>query len=80
MVGDTTYDITMARNAGVAAIGVAWGHHPAEDLAAFEIRGRVVASNEVNRLIFLGVEFEDGVKIDTNVETYLRHLIDEGGI
>ena len=34
MVGDTTYDITMARNAGVAAIGVAWGHHPAEDLAA----------------------------------------------
>ena len=53
---------------------------PAEDLAAFEIRGRVVASNEVNRLIFLGVEFEDGAKIDTNVETYLRHLIDEGGI
>lgn len=27
MVGDTTYDIEMAVNAGVAAIGVTWGHH-----------------------------------------------------
>jgi phosphoglycolate phosphatase len=27
MIGDTTYDIEMARNAGVAAIGVAWGYH-----------------------------------------------------
>jgi phosphoglycolate phosphatase len=27
VVGDTTYDMEMARNAGVAAIGVAWGYH-----------------------------------------------------
>ena len=27
MVGDTTYDMEMARSAGVAAIGVAWGYH-----------------------------------------------------
>src|SRR4029078_5552928 len=27
MIGDTSYDIEMARNAGVAAIGVAWGYH-----------------------------------------------------
>lgn len=27
MIGDTTYDIEMARAAGVAAIGVAWGYH-----------------------------------------------------
>lgn len=27
VVGDTTYDIEMARNAGVPAIGVAWGYH-----------------------------------------------------
>lgn len=27
MVGDTTYDIEMAGNAGVAGIGVNWGHH-----------------------------------------------------
>lgn len=35
MVGDTTWDITMARNAGIAALGVSWGHHtPAELLDA----------------------------------------------
>ena len=28
MIGDTTYDIDMARAAGVHAIGVAWGYHP----------------------------------------------------
>ena len=27
MIGDTTYDIEMARNAGVGAIGVSWGYH-----------------------------------------------------
>lgn len=31
MIGDTTYDMLMARNAGVFAVGVAWGyHHPGE--------------------------------------------------
>jgi phosphoglycolate phosphatase len=28
MIGDTTYDIEMARAAHVGAIGVAWGYHP----------------------------------------------------
>jgi phosphoglycolate phosphatase len=32
MVGDTVYDVVMARRAGAAAIGVAWGYHPAEAL------------------------------------------------
>jgi phosphoglycolate phosphatase len=32
MVGDTTYDIEMARNAGVGAIGVRWGYHEDERL------------------------------------------------
>ena len=27
MIGDTSYDMTMALNAGVAALGVAWGYH-----------------------------------------------------
>lgn len=27
MVGDTTFDMAMARNAGVRAVGVAWGYH-----------------------------------------------------
>lgn len=34
MVGDTTYDIEMARAAGVAAIGVTWGYHPSAALMA----------------------------------------------
>lgn len=35
VVGDTSFDMTMARNAGVTAIGVAWGYHaPAALLAA----------------------------------------------
>lgn len=32
VVGDTTFDIQMARNAGVTGIGVGWGYHPAESL------------------------------------------------
>lgn len=32
MIGDTTYDIEMARAAGVAALGVAWGYHAVDDL------------------------------------------------
>jgi phosphoglycolate phosphatase len=28
MIGDTTYDMEMARAAGVHAIGVSWGYHP----------------------------------------------------
>src|SRR5690606_31267228 len=32
MLGDTTYDVAMARAAGVAAIGVSWGYHPAAAL------------------------------------------------
>ncbi len=32
MVGDTSFDVAMARAAGVRAIGVAWGYHPVESL------------------------------------------------
>jgi phosphoglycolate phosphatase len=32
MIGDTTTDMRMARAAGVAAIGVAWGYHEREAL------------------------------------------------
>jgi len=34
MLGDTTFDIDMARAAGVAAVGVGWGYHPAGALEA----------------------------------------------
>ena len=32
MIGDTVFDIAMARAAGCRAIGVAWGYHAAEEL------------------------------------------------
>lgn len=34
MIGDTTYDMDMARAAGFTAIGVTWGYHRAEQLHA----------------------------------------------
>jgi len=33
MIGDTTYDVMMAVNAGVRAIGVGWGYHSPDELA-----------------------------------------------
>ena len=34
MIGDTSYDMAMAKAAGVTAIGVAWGYHEAAELEA----------------------------------------------
>jgi phosphoglycolate phosphatase len=34
MIGDTSFDMAMARSAGVTAIGVTWGYHEAEELKA----------------------------------------------
>lgn len=34
MIGDTSYDMDMARAAGVRSIGVAWGYHAADTLGA----------------------------------------------
>ncbi|WP_419826351.1 HAD-IA family hydrolase [Sphingomonas sp.] len=34
MIGDTSFDIAMARAAGVRAIGVAWGYHAPDELLA----------------------------------------------
>lgn len=36
MIGDTRFDMDMASNAGVRAIGVAWGYHPATALTKAE--------------------------------------------
>ena len=33
MVGDTTFDVLMARNAGTAAVGVSWGVHERHELS-----------------------------------------------
>jgi phosphoglycolate phosphatase len=34
MVGDTTFDVEMAKAAGALAIGAAWGYHEADELRA----------------------------------------------
>jgi len=34
MIGDTSYDMAMARAAGVLAVGVAWGYHAPAELTA----------------------------------------------
>ena len=47
MIGDTTYDILMALSAGTAAIGVAWGYHPAAELSAAGAHAIVAAAHEV---------------------------------
>jgi phosphoglycolate phosphatase len=43
MIGDTSFDMLMARGIGVAAIGVGWGYHGAGELLASGA-GRVVES------------------------------------
>ncbi|MCW5770521.1 MAG: HAD-IA family hydrolase [Rhodospirillaceae bacterium] len=49
MIGDTSYDMLMARNAGTAAIGVAWGYHPREELHAAGAHAVVDAAHEIAR-------------------------------
>ncbi|MSO75974.1 MAG: HAD family hydrolase [Alphaproteobacteria bacterium] len=34
MIGDTSFDMAMARSAGTHALGVAWGYHPSDELVA----------------------------------------------
>lgn len=36
MVGDTTHDLQMARNAGCASVGVSYGAHPPDGFAALQ--------------------------------------------
>ena len=48
MIGDTTFDMEMARNAAVGAIGVGWGYHPVAQLTA---AGAHAIVSEGDRLI-----------------------------
>ena len=47
MIGDTSYDIAMARAAGVWAAGVAWGNHPPAELTK---AGAHTISSDFNEL------------------------------
>ena len=52
MIGDTTFDMTMARSAGVHAIGVSWGYHPHEHL--HEAGAQIVVDSFAGLLRHLG--------------------------
>ena len=51
MIGDTAYDIAMARAAGVRALGVAWGYHAAEELLAAGAEAVAQTADELGELI-----------------------------
>jgi len=47
MIGDTTHDLQMARNAGVAALAVSYGAHPAAAHDALAPLARLQAIEEL---------------------------------
>jgi phosphoglycolate phosphatase len=51
MIGDTTFDMEMARNAGIAGIAVAWGYHPAPELLAAGATALVERYDQLPRLL-----------------------------
>ncbi|CAH2774089.1 MAG: Similar to phosphoglycolate phosphatase, clustered with ribosomal large subunit pseudouridine synthase C [uncultured Paraburkholderia sp.] len=51
MVGDTTHDLQMAINAGVAGIGVTYGAHPADSLSALAPKLRGVQRQRIVGLV-----------------------------
>jgi len=50
MIGDTSFDMLMARAAGTRALGVGWGYHPPQDLHA---AGAHAVAGEVPALVGL---------------------------
>lgn len=53
MIGDTVYDVHMARSAGVRALGVAWGYHAPRELV--EAGAEAVAEDCVQLARLLGL-------------------------
>jgi phosphoglycolate phosphatase len=51
MIGDTAYDMAMAVNAGVRAIGVDWGYHQREELMAAGAQAVVGSVSELHLLL-----------------------------
>jgi phosphoglycolate phosphatase len=49
MIGDTTHDLQMAHAAGTGAIGVTYGAHPREQLAALEPLALIDSIDELGR-------------------------------
>jgi phosphoglycolate phosphatase len=57
MIGDTTYDMEMARGAGAHAIGVSWGYHASDALTASGAATVLSSFVELDRA--LEAEFHD---------------------
>lgn len=51
MIGDTTYDMEMAANAGVRAIGVGWGYHDPAELTAAGASGVADDMDSLERML-----------------------------
>ena len=51
MVGDTVFDVEMAKSAGVAAIGVGWGYHERDELRAAGVAALAESFEELPLLI-----------------------------
>lgn len=51
MIGDTTYDIEMAKSAGIISIGVSWGYHSPEDLKTAGASFIVDSAGELGTLL-----------------------------
>ena len=49
MIGDTSHDLQMAKNAGVDAIAVAYGAHPEDALRCHDPRACVASVGELRR-------------------------------
>lgn len=57
LIGDTTFDIEMAQNAGTVSLGVSWGYHAPEELRAAGARDVLAAMAELpDRLTTLAGE------------------------
>jgi len=51
MIGDTSFDIEMARNAGALAVGVSWGYHPVDELREAGAHGVIESFAELAPLL-----------------------------
>ena len=52
MIGDTTFDIEMAKNAGVRSIGVTWGYHQPQELLDAGAACVVTTADELASALF----------------------------
>lgn len=51
MIGDTTFDIDMAQNAGVRSVGVSWGYHTSEELLSSGAIAVADTAEQLGRLL-----------------------------